>query len=108
VTLNYNITKNVIKFFNVILCEMCADIAQEPAACVIRLGSLIVMMEGAGCSKTCTGLHGTISQKIRVKQSRYRPELAWRVDRGIALPFRDLGARKGWVVSTMPRLLYPP
>jgi hypothetical protein len=31
--------------------------------------------------------------KVKVKQSRYRPEQAQRVDRGIALPFRDLGAR---------------
>jgi hypothetical protein len=29
------------------------------------------------------------------KHSHYRPELAWRVDGGIALPFRDLGARRG-------------
>jgi hypothetical protein len=29
------------------------------------------------------------------------------VDRGIALPFHDLGARRGWVVSTTPRPLYP-
>jgi hypothetical protein len=35
------------------------------------------------------------------------PELAQRVDRGIALPFRDLGARRRWVVSTTPRPLYP-
>jgi hypothetical protein len=27
--------------------------------------------------------------------SRYRPELALRVDRGTDLPFRDLGARRG-------------
>jgi hypothetical protein len=44
---------------------------------------------------------------IKVKHSRYRPELVLRVDRGIALPFRDLGARMGWVVSTTPRPLYP-
>jgi hypothetical protein len=31
--------------------------------------------------------------------SRYRPEQAQRVDRGIALLFRDLGARRGCVVS---------
>jgi hypothetical protein len=42
-----------------------------------------------------------------VKQSRYRPELAYRVDRGIALPFRDLGARRGQVVGTRPRPIYP-
>jgi hypothetical protein len=29
------------------------------------------------------------------KQSRYRPEQAQRVDRGIALNFRDLGTRMG-------------
>jgi hypothetical protein len=29
------------------------------------------------------------------------------VDRGIALSFRDLGARRVWVVSTTPRPLYP-
>jgi hypothetical protein len=32
---------------------------------------------------------------IKVKFSRYRPDLASRVDRGIALPFRDFGARRG-------------
>jgi hypothetical protein len=40
------------------------------------------------------------------QQSCYRPELAYRVDRGIALSFCDLGARRGWVVSTMPWPLY--
>jgi hypothetical protein len=30
-----------------------------------------------------------------------------REGRGIALLFPDLGARKGWVVNTMPRRLYP-
>src|SRR5215510_3274133 len=29
------------------------------------------------------------------------------VDRGIALSFLDLGARRGWVLSTTPRPLYP-
>jgi hypothetical protein len=32
---------------------------------------------------------------------------AQRVGRGIALLFPDLGARRGWVVSTTPRPLYP-
>jgi hypothetical protein len=44
--------------------------------------------------------------KVMAKQSRYRPELAKRVGRGIALPFRDLCARRVWVVSTTPRPLY--
>jgi hypothetical protein len=41
------------------------------------------------------------------KYSRYRPEQAQRVDRGIALSFLDPGTRRGWVVSTTPWALYP-
>jgi hypothetical protein len=44
--------------------------------------------------------------KGKIKQSRYRPELVLCLDRGIAEPFRDLGARSVWVVSTTPRPLY--
>jgi hypothetical protein len=33
--------------------------------------------------------------KVKVKLSRYRLEQAQRVDRGIALPFLDLGAGRG-------------
>jgi hypothetical protein len=43
----------------------------------------------------------------KVKQSRYRSEQAQRVDRDIALPFRDFGARNGCVVSITPQPLYP-
>jgi hypothetical protein len=43
--------------------------------------------------------------KVKVKYSHYRPEQAQSVGRGIALLFRDLGARRGWVVSTTPRPL---
>jgi hypothetical protein len=38
--------------------------------------------------------------RVKVKQSSYRPEQAQRVDRSIALPFRDLGVRRGvWSAS---------
>jgi hypothetical protein len=47
------------------------------------------------------------SQVWEVKQSHYRPEQTQRVGRGIALLFRDLGTRRGWVVSLTPRPLYP-
>jgi hypothetical protein len=43
----------------------------------------------------------------KVKQSHYRSELAYRVDRGIPIPSHDLGTRRGWVVSARPRPLYP-
>jgi hypothetical protein len=42
----------------------------------------------------------------KVKSPHYRPKLAQRVGRGIALLFLDLGARRWWVVSTTPRQLY--
>jgi hypothetical protein len=43
----------------------------------------------------------------KVKQSRYRPQQAQRVDRGIVIPFPDLGTRKGCVVSITARPRYP-
>jgi hypothetical protein len=42
----------------------------------------------------------------KVKHSHYRPEQVQRVGRGIALLFRDLGVRMGWVVSLTPQPLY--
>jgi len=41
--------------------------------------------------------------KVRVKWSRYRPGVAQRLGRGIALLFHDRGTRRGWVVSSTPR-----
>ena len=39
---------------------------------------------------------------LKVKWSRYRPGVAQRVGRGIALLFHDRGTRRGWVVSSTP------
>jgi hypothetical protein len=44
----------------------------------------------------------------KVKWSRYRPDVAQRVGRGIALLFHDNGTRRGWVVSSTPRPLFTP
>ena len=41
--------------------------------------------------------------KVRVKFSRYRPRVAQRVGRGLALLYHDLGTRSGWVVSSTSR-----
>ena len=38
----------------------------------------------------------------KLKWSRYRPGVAQRVGRGIALLFHDLGTRRRWVVSSTP------
>jgi hypothetical protein len=49
--------------------------------------------------------HGKV--KVKVKFTLYRPPRAERGSGGIALLFLDLDARRGWVVSTTPRPLYP-
>ena len=46
--------------------------------------------------------------KVKVKWSRYRPSVAQRVGRGIALLFHDRGTRRGWVVSSTSRPLFTP
>ena len=44
----------------------------------------------------------------KVKWSRYRPGVAKRVGRSIALLFHDRGTRRGWVVSSTPRPRFNP
>ena len=44
----------------------------------------------------------------KVKWSHYRPVVAQRVGRGIALLFHDRGTRRGWVVSSTPRPHFTP
>jgi len=45
---------------------------------------------------------------INVKWSRYRPGVAQRLSRGIALLFHDRDTRRGWVVSSTPRPHFIP
>jgi len=45
--------------------------------------------------------------KVKVKWSRYRPGVAQRVGRGIALLFHDRGTRRWWVVSSTRRPFTP-
>ena len=62
-------------------------------------------------NKTRTGVHTVITHPVlvakgivkNVKWSRYRPGVAQRVGRGIALLFHDRGTRRGWAVSSTPR-----
>jgi hypothetical protein len=44
--------------------------------------------------------------KVKIKVPRNRPK-GPEGGRSIALLFPDLGARRGWAVSTTPRLFYP-
>jgi len=50
----------------------------------------------------------SIQYIVKVKWFRYRPGVAQRVGRGIALLFRDRGTRKGWVVSSTLRPHFTP
>ena len=45
---------------------------------------------------------------VKVKCSRYRPGVAHRLVRGIALLFHDRGTRRGWVVSSTLRPQFTP
>ena len=49
-----------------------------------------------------------ILKKEKVKRSRYRPGVAQRVGRGIALLFHDRSTRRRWVVSSTPRPHFTP
>jgi len=48
-------------------------------------------------------IRNLLKKKTKVKLSRYRPGVAQRVGRGIALLFHDRGTRRGWVVSSTLR-----
>ena len=45
---------------------------------------------------------------FKVMCSRYRPGMAQRLGRGIALPFHDCDTRRGWVVSSTPQPHFTP
>jgi len=53
-------------------------------------------------------LYISVMKKVKVKRSRYRPDVAQRVGRGIALLFNDRGTGRGWVVSSTPRPHFTP
>ena len=50
-------------------------------------------------------VHGV---KVMVKCSRYKPGVAQRLVRGIALLFHDRGTRRGWVDSSTPQPHFTP
>ena len=47
-------------------------------------------------------------KKVKLKRSHYRPGVAQRVGRGIALLFHDRGTRREWVASSTPRPHFTP
>ena len=69
---------------------------------------MVLIMGADGFGPRRNILFPTISFKVKVKWSRYRPGVAQRVGRGIALLFNDRGTRRGWVVSSTPRPHFTP
>ena len=55
-----------------------------------------------------TNAKSPLIPNIKVMWSRYRPGVAQRVGRGIALLFHDRGTRMRWVVSSTPRPHFTP
>ena len=55
-----------------------------------------------------SGSLDTVNIMVKVNWSRYRPGVALKVGRGIALHFHDRGTRRGWVVSSTPRPQFTP
>ena len=52
-----------------------------------------------------SSMHYRVKKKVQV---RYRPGVAQRVGRGVALLFHDRGTRRGWLVSSTPRPQFTP
>ena len=61
-------------------------------------------------SKTARGyaIFEPLKVKVKVKWPRYRPGVAQRVGRGIAVLFRDRGTGRWWVVSSTPQPHFTP
>ena len=74
------------------------DVSELPVA------SIIDSRTSTGVTSLITSVEGAKRPRVlKVKFSRYRPGVAHRVGRGIALLFYDRGTRRGCVVSSTPR-----
>ena len=67
----------------------------------------VVGSKGQGTRADCL-TRSLMIYKKKVKWSRYRPGVAQRVGRGIAVLFHGRGTRRGWVVSSTLRPHFTP
>ena len=72
--------------------------------------SLLCLLRDSTSIRSSRGKSGIYKgdEKVKVKWSRYRPGLAHRVGRCIALLFHHRGTRRGWVFSSTPRPHFTP
>ena len=81
--------------------QLVADNFKDSAQCKIKkCGSCVFVYQ----TPLCSMWYGT----EKVKWSHYKPSVAQRVGRGIALLFHDRGTRRGWVVSSTPQPHFTP
>ena len=70
--------------------------------------NLVFVVKKPASSCVSHDMDPLITVKVKVKCARYRPGVAQRLGRGIALFFHDHGTRRGWVVSSTPRPHFTP
>jgi len=111
----------------VYLCVLCGSENKQrlfPCAAFIALEALRYKPKGGGFySRRChrdfslrvSSSHHmakwstqAVTEMSKEKWSRYRPGVAQRVGRGIALLFHERGTRRGWVVSSTTRPHFTP
>ena len=73
---------------------------KHTAGCRFSFVTVCCSVDGSDCLSAAVVVVVVVK---KVKWSRYRPGVAHRVGRGIALLFHDRGTRRGWVVSSTPR-----
>ena len=79
-------------------------VTQNMLVAVYQSFGTVLKMTPIGCPKSREA-----NKKVKnVKCSRYRPGVAQRVGRGVALFFHDRGTRRGWVVSSTSRPHFTP
>ena len=111
-TLEYGIKKwdlVILRTLPTLLSKMPLELQPEDG--IIRswntplIWSFNYILYNTGCVRLKTCIHFINKQ---VKWTHYRPGVAQRVGRGIALLFHDRGTRRGWVVSSTPQLHFTP
>jgi len=86
---------------------------RERDGCLIEWRCLLLRLCDVGDNEWVWSIGGKIlvgktEVKVKVKWFRYRPGVAQRMGRSIALRFHDRGSRSRWVVSCTPRPLFTP
>jgi len=90
--------KHVAKYNLILIIASCLDVC-----CVLTVHNILYNIWFVP-RNVYTGLEEIQYQctVVKKKGSRYRPGVAQRVGRGIALLFLDRGTRRGWVVRSTP------